>query len=145
MEATSKVENGDELLEVRYDKYFHDIFNELNPHLVKWLIAHILEADVSQIKEKIRLKNIRLPNLIVSEKVKYCDLIFVVGKREIIVELNNNFIGSFIRNDIYAFSSIVGHYSIHEKGDKGKPLKEYRSYYQKDIETILVNLNFHKY
>ena len=101
------------------------------------------------LKMKLSLKNIRLPNLVLSERSKYCDMIYVIGNWEIIVEVNNNFIGSFIRNDIYAFSNIISHYSVHEEFTekqklerKDKGLKEKKPYYQKDIETILVNLTF---
>ena len=144
--------NNDEILDVRTDNYMHDIFSPSNPNLVKWLISHVLEKPVEDIKEEIIFKNIRLPNLVLSERSKYCDLIYVLGNQEIIVEINNNFIGSFIRNDIYAFSNIISHYSVHEEFTdeqklerENKKLKEKKPYYQKDIETILVNLNFHKY
>ena len=147
-----EISNKDEILDVRTDKYMHDIFSSLNPNLVRWLISHILEKSVSEVKDKIIFKNVRLPNLVLSERTKYCDLIYVIDNQEIIVEINNNFIGSFIRNDIYAFSNIISHYSVHEKftkkqklGRENKGLKEKKPYYQKDIETILVNLNFHKY
>ena len=48
--------NNDEILDVRTDKYMHDIFSSSNPNLVKWLISHVLEKPVDDIKDEIIFK-----------------------------------------------------------------------------------------
>ena len=124
----------DDILEVKYDILFHDLFNSRNINLVKFMVSQILKINIRNMKSEIKIKNIRLPNNFVKEKNKYCDFVIEYQNTELIIEVNNNFIGNFIRNDVYAFSNIVNAYSV----DNAK-------YYKDNMKFLLININFHKY
>ena len=123
-----------EILDVRSDRYFHDIFNRRNTKLLTFLLSQLLEKDTSEVKNKFTILNVRLPNTTKKEKQKYCDYYFKYGDTYIILEINNNFRGLHVRNDLYLFNNIINEYGLDDK-----------SYYTKKIKFKLFNLNWHKY
>ena len=120
------------LLEIRSDILFQDIFNEKNITLLSLLVAQLLKKKVEDVLGNFTIKNIRLPRTSQKSRQKYCDYVLLMDNTYIIIELNNNYRGISTRNDTYAFSVINNAYGIDEK-----------TYYQKDIKTILFNLNWH--
>ena len=123
-----------EILDVRSDRYFHDIFNRRNTKLLTFLLSQLLEKDTGEVKNNFTVLNVRLPNTTKKEKQKYCDYYFKYGDTYIILEINNNFRGLYVRNDLYVFNNIINEYGLDDK-----------SYYTKEIKFKLFNLNWHKY
>ena len=127
-----------EILQVRSDILFHDLFNENDMSLLEWTASQILECDVSKVKGKVRVINIRLPRTNKKERSKYVDLIVEYENQKIIIELNNNYEGFYLRNVLYALNGLSNYYNI------GKA--NYYDFTSENIyKTILVNLNWYKY
>ena len=127
-----------EILQVRSDILFHDLFNENDMSLLEWTASQILECDVSKVKGKVRVFNIRLPRTNKKERSKYVDLIVEYENQKIIIELNNNYEGFYLRNVLYALNGLSNYYNI------GKA--NYYDFTSENIyKTILVNLNWYKY
>ena len=126
-----------EILQVRSDILFHDLFNENDMSLLEWTSSQILECDVSKVKGKVRVINIRLPRTNEKERSKYVDLVVEYENQKIIIELNNNYDGFYLRNVLYALNGLSNYYNI-----------DNATYYElasKNIyKTILVNLNWYR-
>ena len=126
-----------EILQVRSDILFHDLFNENDMSLLEWTASQILECDVSKVKGKVRVINIRLPRTNEKERSKYVDLVVVYENQKIIIELNNNYDGFYLRNVLYALNGLSNYYNI-----------DNATYYELASEniykTILVNLNWYR-
>lgn len=124
-----------ELLQVKSDRLFKDLFNEYEMDTLEWTVMQILNCSHDEIKGKVSVDNVRLNNISTSERVKVVDLKVKYKNQTILIELNNNFDGFYIRNLLYAFNDIINHYSVNGT-----------SYYQdKSIfKVILVNLNWHR-
>ena len=123
------------ILQIRYDKLFHDLFNENDMSLLEWTASQILECDVSEVKGKVSVLNIRLPRTNEKERIKYVDLVVIYKNQKIIIELNNNYQGFYLRNVLYALNTLSNYYNL----DK-------YNYYEKEnfSKVILVNLNWYK-
>ena len=124
-----------EILQVRSDILFHDLFNEKDIKAVEWVASQILECDVKELKGKVSVKNVRLTRTNKKERTKYVDLIVEYEKQKIVIELNNNYEGIYTRNLNYAFNTLLNFYN-----NNGC------SYYERDaiFKVILVNLNWYK-
>ena len=126
-----------EILQVRSDILFHDLFNENDMSLLEWTASQILECDVSKVKGKVRVINIRLPRTNEKERSKYVDLVVEYENQKIIIELNNNYDGFYLRNVLHALNGLSNYYNI-----------DNATYYElasKNIyKTILVNLNWYR-
>ena len=120
-----------EILQIRNDLIFSDLFNENNMLTVEWAVSKILNCDIEKIKNKVRFQNFKLAKRHISEKQKTVDLLVEYEKENILIELNNNYDGIYIRNLLYSFEVILNKYTIGND-------------YKKDISTIiLINLNWH--
>ena len=95
-----------EILQVRSDILFHDLFNENDMSLLEWTSSQILECDVSKVKGKVRVINIRLPRTNEKERSKYVDLVVEYENQKIIIELNNNYDGFYLRNVLHALNGL---------------------------------------
>ena len=124
-----------QILQVKSDKLFHDLFNEKDIKAVEWVASQILECDVKEIKGKVSVKNVRLTRTNPNERSKYVDLIVEYKNEKIVIELNNNYEGIYTRNLNYAFNTLLNFYSSNGC-----------SYYTRDaiFKVILVNLNWYK-
>ena len=120
------------ILEIRSDIMFQDIFNSKNMMLMTLLLSQLLRVKKEDVKDKFVIKNVRVPRTNGKQKQKYCDYVIEFNNIYIIIELNNNYHGISTRNDTYAFSVVN---SVYGKDDK--------TYYKKNIKTILFNLNWH--
>ena len=120
-----------EILQIRNDLIFSDLFNENNMLTVEWAVSKILNCDIEKIKNKVRFQNFKLAKRHISEKQKTVDLLVEYENENILIELNNNYDGIYIRNLLYSFEVILNKYTIGND-------------YKKDISTIiLINLNWH--
>ncbi len=129
---TLKQKYDTEILQIRNDLIFNDLFNENNMETVEWAVSKILDCDIDKIKGKVTFKNIRLPKRHILEKQKYVDLLVEFEGKDILIELNNNYGGLYLRNLLYTFEVILSRYTIGSNYD--------------DVAStaILVNLNWHK-
>ena len=124
-----------EILQVRNDILFSNLFNEKDIKAVEWVASQILECDVKELKGKVSVKNVRLTRTNKKERTKYVDLIVEYKNEKIVIELNNNYEGIYTRNLNYAFNTLLNFYN-----NNGC------SYYERDaiFKVILVNLNWYK-
>ena len=121
-----------EVLEVKSDILFHDLFNEEEMNTIEWTVMMILDKPYEEIHNNVKVSNIRLTRVSKNEKPKYVDLIVTLKDKKIVIELNNNYCGSYLRNTLYALVAINNSYI--RDGD----------YYNEKIQGILVNLNWYK-
>ena len=131
------IDKKNELLDVRSDRLFHDLFNENEISTIEWVAMQILECSHEDIEGKVTIGNIRLPNTSKKGREKYVDLIIKLSDEEqILIELNNHFNGNYLRNLIYAFEIINNNYNV---GERNHELAK------KKVRIILVNLNWSDY
>ena len=90
-----------EIIQVKYDILFHDLFNEEDISTLEWAASQILECEPSELKGKVSVKNVRLTRTNPKERNKYVDLIIEYKNEKIILELNNNYVGIYTRNQLY--------------------------------------------
>ena len=121
-----------ELLEVKSDRLFHDLFNEHEMNTIEWSVMQILGKTYEEIHGNVMVSNIRLTNMSKDDKEKFVDLIVNIDNKKIIIELNNHYGGSYLRNTLYAMNTLNNSYI--ESGN----------YYSDKIQGILVNLNWIK-
>ncbi len=121
-----------EILEIRGDRIFHDMFNEHEMDTIEWTVMQILNCSYEDIHGKVTVGNSRLTNLSLDDKTKYVDLIVEFEDDIVIIELNNNADKNYLRNVLYALNAIINKYIVGEK------------YLDKNITGILVNLNWYK-
>ena len=123
-----------ELLQIKSDIIFHDLFNEQEMNTLEWTVMQILGCSYEDIHGKVRVKNSRLSNINPSERTKNVDLIVEYNDTITIIELNNNYRGNYIRNLLYTFNSISNQFN-----------KSGKNYYvdTSTFKVILVNLNWY--
>ena len=126
------------LLQVRSDILFHDLFNEHDITTLEWVVSKILDCEYNDIKGKVKVHNIRLTRVNKKERSKYVDLIVEYKNEKIIIELNNNFLGIYTRNILYAANVLINNYKIRDD----KSLDD--DYYKKVVRILLVNLNWYR-
>ena len=96
-----------ELLQVRNDIVFHDVFNEEEMSTLEWTVMQILGCTYDDVHGNVKVENIRLSRLTPTERVKYVDLKLELGNVTTIIELNNNYKDDYTRNLLYAYNSII--------------------------------------
>ena len=119
-----------EILEIKGDRIFHDLWNEHEMDTIEWTAMQILECSYDEIHGKVKVGNIRIPNLSKEDKQKYVDLVVYYKDTITVIELNNNASTNYLRNVLYAMNQINNSYI---EGSK---------YSEKKIRGILVNLNW---
>jgi len=124
-------EQKTELLQVKYDTLFHDLFNENEMQTLEWVVMQVLDCKYEDIKGRVEVKNIRKPKVSKNEKEKYVDLIVNYKEERLIFELNFNFKGNYTRNLMYALNELLGFFD-----------KDDETYYKRIARVILVNLNW---
>ena len=118
-----------ELLEIRGDRIFHDLFNEQEMDTIEWLVMKILDCKYEDIHGKVSVGNIRSVNMTKDDKEKYLDLVVNYKNQIIDIELNNNANGEYLRNACYIGNRVINSYLV-------------GSEYDKLTQGILVNLNW---
>ena len=126
-----RVLKDDELLEIRGDRIFHDLWNEHEMDTIEWTVMQILNCSYEDIHGNVKVGNIRIPNLAKNEKQKYLDLIVYYKNEIMVIEMNNNATNNYLRNVLYTMSGVINSYL------------EGESYSGKKVRGILVNLNWY--
>ena len=128
----------DELLELKFDRLFHDMFNEHEMDTIEWLVSKILDCSIKDIHGNVRVGNIRLTNKSRDDKQKFVDLVVYYKNMINVIELNNEFTGNYLRNTLYILNVINNSYieggRYTERDQNGNELRK--------IRGILVNLNW---
>ena len=124
--------DDNQVLEVKSDRLFHDLFNEHEMNTIEWTVMMILGKSYEEIHGNVQVGNIRLTNMSLNDKQKFVDLVVNLKDKKIVIELNNNYEGSYLRNVLYALNIINNSYI--DCGD----------YYSEKIQGILINLNWYK-
>ena len=124
-----------DLLSVRSDILFNDLFNENEMDTIEWTVMQILDCKYEDIHGNVTVCNTKLDRKNIKEKNKYVDLLVLYKNDYILIELNNNFNGYYLRNLLYAFNIALGQVR------KGEVYEKYRGI---EPTIILVNLNWYK-
>lgn len=122
-----------ELLQIKSDTLFHDLINENEMDTIEWIVMQILECSYEEITGNVVVNNIRLPRVNKKERNKYVDLTVSYKNEKIIIELNNNFDGIYVRNFLFGMNQLMNNYSLGTG-----------NYYKEITRVILVNLNWFK-
>ena len=121
----------DEILEIRGNRIFKDLFNEYEMDTIEWLVMKILNCKYEDIHGKVKVGGIDSPNLSKDDKGKLLDLIVYYDNKIIDIELNNNSGLEYTRNANYIANRVINENLIGED-------------YSKKTQEILVNLNWFK-
>ena len=122
----------DEILEIKSDRLFHDLWNEHEMDTIEWTVMQILNCNYEDIHGKVKVGNIRLTNLSKDDKQKYVDLVVYYKETITVIELNNNASTNYVRNVLYTLNAINNSFIEGEE------------YTDKRVRGILVNLNWYK-
>ena len=120
-----------ELLEIRGDRIFHDMFNEYEMDTIEWLVMKILNCKYEDIHGRVKVGGTESPNLSKDDKGKRLDLVVYYNNKVIDIELNNNSGLEYSRNAHYISNRVINSNLIGEN-------------YDKQTQGILVNLNWYK-
>ena len=134
---TKTINNETEILQIRNDTIFHDVFNGEDMNTLEWIVMHILGCSYEEVHEKVTVGNIRLTRVSKKDKNKYLDLIVEYNDEKVILELNNNFHGVYTRNIIYAATVLINNYKLNDD----KSLDD--DYYKNVVKVLLINLNWY--
>ena len=121
----------DEILEIRGNRIFKDLFNEYEMDTIEWLVMKILNCKYEDIHGKVKVGGTDSPNLSKDDKGKLLDLIVYYDNKIIDIELNNNSGLEYTRNANYITNRVITDNLIGED-------------YSKKTQGILVNLNWYK-
>ena len=144
----SDLENN-EILQIRDDRLFHDLFNRNEIATIEWVAATILKCPIEKIKGKVYTNSERLPGIRATERKKYVDLLIWYNDEFILIELNNNYSGNPMKNLMYANNLLSSYYDLEIDEDKTNiannkiVYKKSKKVYIKPIRGILVNLNWY--
>ena len=120
-----------ELLEIRGDRIFHDMFNEYEMDTIEWLVMKILDCKYEDIHGNVKVGGSESPGLSKDDKGKRLDLVVYFNNKIIDIELNNNTGLEYTRNANYISNRVINNNLIGED-------------YSKKTQGILVNLNWYK-
>ena len=120
-----------EILEIRGNRIFKDMFNEYEMDTIEWLVMKILDCKYEDIHGKVKVGGVESPNLAKNDKGKTLDLVVYYQNKVIDIELNNNTGLEYTRNANYISNRVINSYIVGEEYDKG-------------TQGILVNLNWYK-
>ena len=121
----------DEILDIRSDRLFHDLWNEKEMDTIEWTVMQILNCKYEDIHGKVIVGNARLINKSKDDKQKFVDLVVYYNNIINIIELNNNANKNYLRNVLYSFNAINNSYL------------QGNNYADKKVQCILVNLNWY--
>ena len=119
-----------ELLEIRGDRIFHDMFNEYEMDTIEWLVMKILDCKYEDIHGNVKVGGSESPGLSKDDKGKKLDLVVYYKNKIINIELNNNAGSDYLRNACYIGNRVINSYLVGED-------------YDKVTQGILVNLNWY--
>ena len=120
-----------EILEIRDNRIFKDMFNEHEMDTIEWLVMKILNCKYEDIHGKVKVEGTEALNLSKDDKAKVLDLVVCYKDMVIDIELNNNTGLEYTRNANYITNKVITNTLVGEN-------------YNRKIQGILVNLNWFK-
>ena len=120
-----------EILEIRDNRIFKDMFNEREMDTIEWLVMKILNCKYEDIHGKVKVEGTEALNLSKDDKAKVLDLVVCYKDMVIDIELNNNTGLEYTRNANYITNKVITNTLVGEN-------------YNRKIQGILVNLNWFK-
>lgn len=99
-----------QLLEIRGDRIFHDMFNEYEMDTIEWLVMKILDCKYEDIHGKVIVGGTESPNLSKDDKRKRLDLVVYYKDKILNIELNNNAGSDYLRNACYIGNRVINSY-----------------------------------
>ena len=112
-----------EILQIRYDGLYHDLINGDNMDIIEFIVMQILGLSYDMVHGKCIVKDSRITRASKKDRTKHVDLIIGYGIHELILEMNNNYLGALIRNIVYGMTRIVTFYQRYRKGMRNKKKK----------------------
>ena len=147
--SKTKVPN---ILPVKLDDMAHDLINADNMDIIEWIVMTIYDKTYDEVHGMCSMQNIRLTRTNPTDKNKYVDFLIKFKDNYLLLELNNHFSGSIVRNTVFGMAKIVAFYQT-ESGDDivldELNIREITntdrdlSYYKKVIKLTVVNLNWY--
>ena len=129
---------NNEILQIKDDRLFHDLFNRNETSTIEWIAKEILGCSLEEVHGKVFVSTTRLTRVRKAERNKYVDLLIEQANGEfILIELNNNYYGNPAKSIFYAVNILSSYYD-RDVMDKNKSKKVY----VKPVRGILVNLNW---
>ena len=129
---------NNEILQIKDDRLFHDLFNAHETSTIEWIAKEILGCSIEEVHGKVFVSTTRLTRVRKEERSKYVDLLIEQANGEfILIELNNNYYGKPAKSIFYAVNILSSYYD-RDVMDKNKSKKVY----VKPVRGILVNLNW---
>ena len=143
---TYDLENN-EILQIKDDRLFHDLFNKHELSTIEWLVSGI---PLEEVKGKVTPNTERLAIVRATERSKYVDLLVFYKDEFILIELNNNYSGNPIKNLMYATNLLSSYYDFEideDKTDISLNMVVYKrgkkKVFVKPSRGILVNFNWY--
>ena len=99
---------------------------------IEWIVMNLLDCKYEDIHGNVIVKNIRLTRVSQNERDKYVDLIVNYKNEKIILELNNNFNGIYVRNFLFGVNQLMNNYKLGSG-----------NYYRDITRVMVVNLNWY--
>ena len=141
------------ILPVKLDNMAHDLINGNDMDIVEWIVMTIFDLSYQDVHGNCSVQNIRLTRTNPTDKNKYVDFLFKYKDNYLILEFNNHFDGSIVRNIVFGMTKAVSYYqmdvdknstkdewNLNDKVNKDKDF----SYYEKVIRISVVNLNWYR-
>ena len=126
-ETMVKEEAKTELLQVKYDDLFHQLFNENEIQTLEWVVMQILGCKFDDIKGKVVVKkNSKIKDI----KKKYVDLVINYKNERVMIKLNFGHDENYPKTLGIFFKEILSFYASDDFD------------YTKIIRAILINLNW---
>ena len=120
-----------EILEIRGDRIFKDMFNEYEMDTIEWLVMKILDCKYEDIHGNVKVGGTESPALSKDDKAKRLDLVVYYKNKILNIELNNNAGVEYSRNAHYISNRVINNNLIGEN-------------YELETQGILINLNWYK-
>ena len=140
VDTTDLKEN--EILQVKDDTLFYDLFNANDMALLEWIAMEILSCSFEEVHGNVSVINERLVRMRPSERNKIVDLLIKFHDEFILVELNNNYLGDPVKSLVYAFNLLTSCYDFDSTFFEETSDKKTKLVYAKPMRGILVNLNW---
>lgn len=127
------------IVPIKSDKVFHILLNKENTPTLEFVVMHIMNYSYKRVHGHVKVENIRLSVEHTKRKEKYADLVLRIEDTIIIIELNNNYNGNYIRNFLFTCQELLNNYNLPDvKGEEPNKV------YKKIAKMVLVNLNWYK-
>ena len=132
------------LREVRADSDFNDLFNRNNIEFLEWIVMKRLGLTHQDVHGKVFVDDTKLERVNIYDTRKTVDFRFYYEEYELIIEMNNNSDGSYIRNTLYLSTICLNKYKRKNKKTVSEEELKKVGYYKYINTFCLISLNWFK-